>query len=57
MISIGAYKPGANPETDEAIRLWEPINRMLMQKMDERCTYEEVERQMAEILGSSAEGV
>lgn len=35
LIEIGAYKKGSNPEVDNAIRLHEPVNRFLNQKVDE----------------------
>ncbi len=40
LISIGAYKPGANMELDRAIRLHEPIERMLIQGMNEPANME-----------------
>ncbi len=40
LISIGAYKPGANLELDRAIRLHEPIEKMLIQGMNEPANME-----------------
>ena len=49
MISIGAYKPGTNREVDEAIRLWGPINDLLMQRVEEECSFEETLERMRSI--------
>ncbi len=35
LISIGAYKPGSSPAIDQAVRLREPIEKFLVQAMDE----------------------
>ncbi len=42
LIDIGAYKNGASPEIDEAIRLNPAINGFLRQNVDEAATYDEV---------------
>lgn len=42
LIDIGAYKSGASPEIDEAIKLNPVINGFLRQNVDEAATYEEV---------------
>lgn len=42
MIEIGAYKPGANNEVDEAISLYPEIERFLMQGADEIQSREQV---------------
>lgn len=40
MISIGAYSPGVDRETDEAVRMIDPLNEYLRQNVEERCTVE-----------------
>ncbi|WMJ24248.1 flagellar protein export ATPase FliI [Paludicola sp. MB14-C6] len=41
LISIGAYKSGANPKLDEAIEKIDQINNFLMQKTDESFSFDE----------------
>lgn len=41
LISIGAYKPGANPELDWAIKVIDGINSFLTQRKGEALSYEE----------------
>jgi FliI/YscN family ATPase len=38
LISIGAYRAGANPQVDTAIALRDEINNFLRQKVEEKCT-------------------
>ncbi len=45
LINIGAYKPGANPKIDQAVKLIDPLNEYLKQKIDDptslpNCTHE-----------------
>jgi flagellum-specific ATP synthase len=40
LISIGAYRPGANPTVDAAILLREEINRFLRQAIEDRSSVE-----------------
>lgn len=35
LINIGAYKPGANPSIDKAVRLHEPLNAFLRQRVED----------------------
>jgi flagellum-specific ATP synthase len=39
LISVGAYAPGSDPLLDEAIRLREPMEHFLHQRLDERADY------------------
>lgn len=39
LISVGAYRPGTNPEIDKAIAMKPRIDRWLCQGMDERSTF------------------
>jgi flagellum-specific ATP synthase len=43
LINIGAYKSGTNAKIDQAIRLEEPIQRMLKQSVEESSSFEEAE--------------
>jgi flagellum-specific ATP synthase len=43
LINIGAYKSGTNAKIDQAIRLEEPIQRMLKQNVEESSSFEEAE--------------
>ena len=50
LINIGAYKHGANPEIDRAVKLRPAIQSFLRQGMDESFTFEETADIMAEIV-------
>jgi flagellum-specific ATP synthase len=49
LISIGAYRKGANPQVDVAIELLEDINKYLRQKIDERTTVELARQQLIDL--------
>ena len=49
LINIGAYKQGANPEIDRAVRLHPALQSFLKQGMNESHTFEEILGMMAEI--------
>ena len=49
LISIGAYKPGMNKRLDEAVGKIDRINSFLIQKVDEKFSFEETETLMKEI--------
>lgn len=51
LISIGAYKPGANPTVDQAVRLHQPIEDFLIQPMNEASSMEITLEKMAKLLG------
>ena len=50
LINIGAYKQGANPEIDRAVKLHPAIQAFLKQGMKESYTFEEILNMMEEIL-------
>jgi flagellum-specific ATP synthase len=50
LIRIGAYKPGADPAVDEAVRVRPAIERMLAQAREEHSTIEEGFSMLAEAL-------
>jgi len=41
LVSIGAYKEGANPELDEAMKKMSSINKFLVQNVDEPMSFDE----------------
>jgi flagellum-specific ATP synthase len=51
MVNIGAYKPGSNPEIDQAIEKRNAINRLLSQGVFEKCEWKETFRQMKQVFG------
>ncbi len=51
LIRIGAYKPGADAEVDEAVRVRPALEAMLAQGRDELCDIEEGFAMLAEALG------
>jgi len=46
LINIGAYKMGSSPKIDQAIKLEEPIERMLKQSIDEPSTAADAEQML-----------
>jgi len=53
LIRLGAYKIGTNPEVDNAIKLYPPLEAFLTQKKDERATFTESYAALGKILGGS----
>jgi flagellum-specific ATP synthase len=49
LISIGAYRPGANRQVDAAIKLMDEINQYLRQRIDERSTLESARDELAKL--------
>ncbi len=50
LISIGAYKAGANPRLDEAIRHIDAINKLLQQQVDNKTSFDETLGQIMQIV-------
>lgn len=50
LINIGAYKHGANPEIDDAIKLYPAIKAFLKQNMNEHFSFEDILQQMKNII-------
>jgi flagellum-specific ATP synthase len=53
LISIGAYRKGANRQVDIAIELLDDINKYLRQKIDERTTVELARQQLIDLYKNS----
>ncbi|HEX4922863.1 MAG TPA: FliI/YscN family ATPase [Bdellovibrionales bacterium] len=53
LINIGAYKEGANPKIDQAIRLNDPITSYLRQNVDDPCNMEESVARLAQTLNGA----
>ena len=51
LINVGAYRPGTNPETDQAIAMHNPIEDFLLQDMNEASSLEDTLTWMSEITG------
>lgn len=51
MIRLGAYRKGSDPEVDQAIQFYQPIENFLRQRKDEKTSVAEGYDQLAEILG------
>lgn len=49
LINIGAYKAGANPKIDKAIKLIDPINDFLKQKIEEGTSFHQTMKQLQQI--------
>jgi flagellum-specific ATP synthase len=56
LINIGAYKPGANREIDEAVRLRPEIMAFLRQDMSEAFSFDETRDAMRRIMATGAAG-
>ncbi|MBU0753580.1 MAG: FliI/YscN family ATPase, partial [Planctomycetes bacterium] len=54
LISIGAYKPGANAKVDHAIGLMEPLNMFLKQDVIEGSGFESTMLQLKQLAGEGA---
>lgn len=54
LIDIGAYQHGSNTQIDEAIRLNQPINQFLRQKVEERSSFEETNQKLENIFISTS---
>src|ERR1044071_8203532 len=52
LIRLGAYRAGASPKVDEAIRLHEPLEAFLRQAKDEKSSLDAGYRQLAQILAN-----
>ncbi len=55
LISVGAYQPGTDPETDTAIRLREPMLRYLQQGPDDFTGFRESEKALLGIAAAGAQ--
>jgi flagellum-specific ATP synthase len=53
LVRLGAYRRGADPETDRAIDLSVPLEEFLSQGKHDRTTFEETFSMLGEILGGS----
>lgn len=49
LINIGAYKPGANPKIDKAIKLIDPINEFLRQRVEDGTRYAQTMRLLQQL--------
>jgi flagellum-specific ATP synthase len=54
LIRLGAYRPGSNPETDEAIRLFPELEAFLAQGKEEATNLGEGYRRLAQIVSAAA---
>jgi flagellum-specific ATP synthase len=52
LVRIGAYKPGADPELDRALRAREPLRAFLGQGAEERVSFADALRGLAALAGS-----
>ena len=52
LIRLGAYKPGTNPEVDEAMRLYPQLEAFLAQAKTERAVLSEGYETLSAIMGS-----
>jgi flagellum-specific ATP synthase len=51
LISIGAYRKGANRTLDAAVEMRDAINGLLRQQVDDRVTIDQVRRELVELAG------
>lgn len=55
LIAIGAYKNGSNPQVDKAIALYDAINGLLRQGINDRFTFEDAVSMLEGICGGGGE--
>jgi flagellum-specific ATP synthase len=53
LIRLGAYRPGASPEVDEALALHEPLEAFLAQNKDEATGLADGYRRLTQILAGA----
>ena len=53
LINVGAYKNGANPKIDKAIKLIDQINEFLKQKTDDHSNMNQCLRNLSQILAGA----
>jgi flagellum-specific ATP synthase len=53
LINIGAYPAGSSPVIDEAIRLHEPLNKFLRQRVDEGVAIDQSWQQLEQTMKSA----
>ncbi len=53
LISVGAYARGSDPRIDEAIQFWPQLTRFLQQDMNERVTFQQGIKGLADVLGDT----
>lgn len=53
LINIGAYKTGANPKIDKAIRVIDELNSFLKQSSDDKCDFGSTVRSLSEIMSKA----
>ncbi len=49
LINIGAYKPGANPKIDKAVKLIDPINDFLRQRVEDGTSFSQTLKLMQQM--------
>ncbi len=49
LINIGAYKPGANPKIDKAVKLIDSINDFLRQRVEDGASYSQTLKQLQQL--------
>ncbi len=54
MIRLGAYRRGSNPEVDEAMNFYAPLEEFLRQGKDESTNFQETYKRLSQILGIGA---
>jgi flagellum-specific ATP synthase len=50
LINIGAYRQGANPKIDRAVRLIDPLTQFLRQRVEEKTNFMDTLRSLQSIL-------
>jgi flagellum-specific ATP synthase len=58
LVTLGAWRPGANPQLDQAVALWPAVQKYLDQDLAERATFDGSLAGLAELFaGAGGEGV
>jgi len=55
LVNIGAYRRGSNPRIDLALEMIDPVNRFLMQGVEERCDWQSGYTRLMQLVGMAPE--
>jgi flagellum-specific ATP synthase len=54
LVTLGAWRPGSNPQLDQAVALWPAVQHYLDQDLSERATFADGLHDLGELLGGAA---
>ena len=54
LITVGAYRPGSDPQLDRAVKLWPRVEKFLSQSLDEPVRFESAIAELEALVNSEA---